>query len=153
MFQVFFYIFYFVCLFVCFVLFFGLPVFFSVNMGPVNLSTMLCLLNWLHVRSSAIEASFIAYSVRQACLDHVCSFKQRQTRWSRLRLKMDVVMWAINLLPRLTPQRLLSRAQHTIWTNQSPTDFLRLIPTLAYTHTHTHTHIPSSILFLCKAPF
>ena len=45
-----------------------------VVMGPLNLYTKFCLLNWFHMRWSAIGASLIWYSLRQAWLDHFIIF-------------------------------------------------------------------------------
>ena len=88
---------------------------------PVNLYTKLCLLNWSYMRWSAFAASLIWYSVRQACLDDVCSFKRRQNRtwWfvaNDLTASAFVVTWS-------------SRDHHVIiWISQNPADFLRLSP-------------------------
>ena len=100
---------------------------FSANshMGPVNLNTKFCLLNWSHLRWPAIGASSIWHSVRRVWLDRVYCFKWRQsrTRWfvgNRVTASDYASAFAVTWTPR---------DNHVnICTNQSPADVLRLSP-------------------------
>ena len=96
-------------------------VYVSCHKGPMNLYTKFCLLNWFRTRWWAIGASLIWYSVRQPWLNHVCCFKRRKIG--------HVDLWAVNRLPQLTPQHLLSPdCVVIIRTKQGLADSLQLSP-------------------------
>ena len=80
--------------------------FASCHKRPMNLYTKFCLLNWFHMRWSAIWASLIRYSVLQAWLDPVGSFNEDETGRGDL--------WPSNWQSPLSPRRFLSHDCHVI---------------------------------------